>query len=220
LGTSLSSGQPVLTDLANRLPASLELTLLALLLSCLIAIPLGVSAATRPGSVVDHLCRILVTSGVSLPTFFTGLLLIYVFYYLLGWAPSPLGRLDFLYIEPDYVTGFYLIDSLLAKDLETFTGALKQLILPAITLGIFTLAPIARMTRASMLGALSSDYIRTARASACNAELYLFDMPFGTPCYLLLQHWEWSSLLCWVPTFWLKRFSHGLVSGPTRLSHL
>lgn len=164
-GNSLSTGQPVLSDLSRRLPASLELTLLALLLSCLIAIPLGVLAAVKPGSWRDHLCRVVVTAGVSLPTFFTGILLIYIFYYLLDVAPSPLGRLGFLYIEPDRVTGFYLIDTALARDWETFMGAAKQLILPACTMAIFTLAPIARMTRAAMLQALSSDFIRTARAA-------------------------------------------------------
>lgn len=167
-GNSLTTGQPVLFDLARRLPASLELTLTALFLSCLIAIPLGVKAATQPGSWLDHLCRVLVTAGVSLPTFFTGILLIYIFYYLLDIAPSPLGRLDFLYIEPDRVTGFYLIDAAIAGDWETFIGAAKQLILPACTMAIFTLAPIARMTRAAMLQALSSDFIRTARAAGLN----------------------------------------------------
>lgn len=174
LGQSIYSGQPVAADLANRLPASLELTLTALILSCGIAVPLGVLAATRPGSPIDHLCRLLVTAGVSLPTFFTGIVLIYVFYYLLGLAPAPLGRLDFIYIEPDRVTGFYLVDSLIGGDLETFGGALKQLVLPAITLALFTLAPIARMTRAAMLAALSSDYIRTARAAGLNRQDVLF----------------------------------------------
>ncbi len=174
LGQSVSTGQPVLTDLAMRLPASLELTLSALILSCLIAIPLGVLAAVRQGSWVDHLCRVLVTAGVSLPTFFTGILLVYVFYYLLGWAPSPLGRLDFIYFEPPRVTGFYLIDSLLVGDLETFFAALRQLALPTITLALFTLAPIARMTRAAMLQALSSDYIRTARAAGLSRSKILF----------------------------------------------
>jgi peptide/nickel transport system permease protein len=102
---------------------------------------------------------------VSLPTFFTGLFLIYIFYYLLGWSPSPLGRLDFVYVPPAHITGFYLVDSLLAGDVETFRGAAAQLILPAFTLGLFALAPIARMTRAAMLSVLSSDFIRTARAS-------------------------------------------------------
>jgi peptide/nickel transport system permease protein len=178
LGQSLATGQPVISDLARRLPASLELTLFALLLSCLIAVPLGISAATRPGSWRDHLCRLLVTAGVSLPTFFTGIVLIYIFYYLLGWAPSPLGRLDFIYIEPDAVTGFYLIDSLIAGDGETFLAAFKQLLLPAITLALFTLAPIARMTRASMLAALSADYVRTARALGHSDHTVIFTYAF------------------------------------------
>ncbi|MBR28431.1 MAG: peptide ABC transporter permease [Rhodobacteraceae bacterium] len=178
LGQSLSTGQPVLHELTRRLPASLELTLTALLISCGIAVPLGVLAATRPGSWVDHLCRVLVTAGVSLPTFFTGVVLIYVFYYLTGWAPSPLGRLDFIYIEPPAVTGFYLIDAALDGDGETWAAALRQLILPALTLALFTMAPIARMTRAAMLSALSSDFIRTARAAGLTSRKVLFAYAF------------------------------------------
>ncbi|MEP2639879.1 ABC transporter permease [Roseobacter sp.] len=174
LGQSLSSGRPVAVDLANRLPASLELTLTALVLAVGIAVPLGVLAATRPGTWVDHLCRIVVTAGVSLPTFFTGILLIYIFYYLLGIAPSPLGRLDFIYLSPDHVTGFYLIDAALMGDWETWRGAAKQLVLPATTLALFTLAPIARMTRAAMLIALSSDFIRTAKAAGLSNSAVLY----------------------------------------------
>ncbi|MEM9783347.1 MAG: ABC transporter permease [Pseudomonadota bacterium] len=174
LGNSISTGQPVLADLAQRLPASLELTLTALVISCGIAVPLGVLAATRPGSVVDHLCRVLVTAGVSLPTFFTGVVMIYVFYYLLGIAPSPLGRLDFIYLEPPRVTGFLLIDTVLIGDVETFWAALRQLVMPAVTLALFTMAPIARMTRAAMMQALSSDYIRTARAAGLASRKVLF----------------------------------------------
>jgi peptide/nickel transport system permease protein len=151
---------------------------MALLISCVVAIPLGVLAATRPGSWVDHLCRVLVTAGVSLPTFFTGIVLIYVFYYLLGVAPPPLGRLDFLYLEPDRVTGFYLIDAALAGDGETFMAALRQLVLPSVTLALFTLAPIARMTRASMLTALSADFVRTARAAGLRRGTILYGYAF------------------------------------------
>ena len=118
LGTSLTTGQPVATEIATRLPASAELTLLGLIVSMLIAVPLGILAATRPGSLIDHACRVVATAGVSLPVFFTGLLLVYVFYYLLGWAPAPLGRLDVFFSPPPQVTGFYLIDSLLAGDLR------------------------------------------------------------------------------------------------------
>jgi dipeptide transport system permease protein len=165
LGNSLTTGQPVGHEIKTRLPASAELTLLGLLVSVVIAVPLGILAATRPNSLIDHACRVIATAGVSLPVFFTGLILIYVFYYHLGWAPPPLGRLDIFYSPPPHVTGFYLIDSLIAGDGEVFVAALKQLILPALTLAIFSLAPIARMTRASMLAVLSSDFVRTARAS-------------------------------------------------------
>ena len=165
LGQSISTGQPVMTELLSRLPASLELTFLALVFSLAVAIPLGVAAATRPDGIVDQLARFVVTAGVSLPTFFTGLLLLFVFYFKLGWAPSPLGRIDIFFLPPPTVTGFYLIDSLIAGDLETFRAAFAQILLPAITLGLFTMAPIARMTRASMIAALGSDYIRTARAA-------------------------------------------------------
>jgi peptide/nickel transport system permease protein len=165
LGNSLTTGQPVGHEIKTRLPASAELTLLGLIVSVVIAVPLGILAATRPNSLIDHACRVVATAGVSLPVFFTGLILIYVFYYHLGWAPPPLGRLDIFYSPPPHVTGFYLIDSLIAGDGEVFVAALKQLILPALTLAIFSLAPIARMTRASMLAVLSSDFVRTARAS-------------------------------------------------------
>jgi peptide/nickel transport system permease protein len=165
LGNSLTTGQPVGHELKTRLPASAELTLLGLIASIAIAVPLGILAATRPNSVIDHCCRVIATAGVSLPVFFTGLILVYVFYYLLGLAPAPLGRLDVFFSPPPQVTGFYLIDSVIAGNGELFFAALKQLILPALTLGIFSLAPIARMTRASMLAALSADFVRTARAS-------------------------------------------------------
>jgi ABC-type dipeptide/oligopeptide/nickel transport system permease component len=165
LGLSLTTGQPVLQELLSRLPASLEMVLLALLLACAVALPLGVLAATRPGSWVDQLCRVITTAGVSLPTFFTGLLLAYVFYFLLGWAPSPLGRLDPMFSPPAHVTGLYLVDALLAGEGAMWWAALKQLILPVVTMALFVLAPIARMTRASMISVLSSDFVRTARAS-------------------------------------------------------
>jgi ABC-type dipeptide/oligopeptide/nickel transport system permease component len=165
LGNSLSTGQPVSQELLTRLPASAELTFLALFLSVGIAVPLGIVAATRPGSWVDHTCRIVTTAGVSLPVFFTGLLLIYVFYYLMGWAPAPLGRLDIYNSAPPFRTGFYLVDSIIAGDFETFRAALAQLALPAFSMAIFSLAPLARVTRASMLAALGSDFVRTAKAS-------------------------------------------------------
>lgn len=177
-GQSLTTGQPVIRDLAARLPASAELTLAGLIVSILIAIPLGVLAAVKEGSFIDHISRVVATAGVSLPVFFTGLLLSYFFYFKLGWAPSPLGRLDIIYSAPPQVTGFYLIDSLIAGDLEVFWAALKQLILPAATLAIFSLAPITRMTRASMLAVMSSDFVRTARASGLSTRKVILTYAF------------------------------------------
>jgi len=173
LGESISTGQPVAEELLKRLPASLELTLTALLLSVVIAIPLGVLAAVHQDSWIDQLCRFTVTAGVSLPTFFTGLLLIYVFYFLLGLAPAPLGRLDILHLPPPQVTGFLVLDALLAGEGAVAWSAVKQLLLPSITLALFTLAPLARMTRAAMLQALASEYLRTARAAGLSRERVL-----------------------------------------------
>ncbi|HEY4987043.1 MAG TPA: ABC transporter permease [Bradyrhizobium sp.] len=177
-GNSLSTGRPVAAEITSRLPASAELTLFGLFLAIVIAVPLGILAAIKQGSWIDHLCRIIATAGVSLPVFFTGLLLVYVFYFNLGWSPAPIGRLDAFATAPKDITGFYLIDSLLTGDLETFRAAFSQLILPAFTLGIFSLAPIARMTRASMLAVLASDFVRTARASGLNNRTVILTYAF------------------------------------------
>ncbi|MCQ4162372.1 ABC transporter permease [Roseomonas sp. GC11] len=178
LGVSLTTGQPVAAEIAARLPASAELTLLGLFLAVAVAVPLGILAALRQGSWIDHACRLLTTAGVSLPVFFTGLLAVYVFYYLLGWSPAPLGRLDSFLSEPPARTGFLLVDSLLAGDMEVFHAALAQILLPAATLGLFALAPLARMTRAAMLAALSAEFIRTARASGLGARSVVLTYAF------------------------------------------
>ncbi|WP_449041792.1 ABC transporter permease [Paracoccus sp. (in: a-proteobacteria)] len=165
LGRSIATGQPVAAEFARRLPASAELTCLAFLLAVSVAVPLGLAAALRPGSLVDHAVRLIVTLGVSMPTFVTGLLLIYVFYVLAGVVPEPIGRLDPFLFEPARVTGFLTIDALLAGDRRVLAAALHQMLLPAATMALFALAPLARMTRASMIATLGSEFIRTARAA-------------------------------------------------------
>lgn len=165
LGRSIATGQPVAAEFARRLPASAELTCLAFLLAVAVAVPLGLAAALRPGSLVDHAVRLIVTLGVSMPTFVTGLLLIYVFYVLAGVVPEPIGRLDPFLFEPARVTGFLTIDALLAGDRRVLAAALHQMLLPAATMALFALAPLARMTRASMIATLGSEFIRTARAA-------------------------------------------------------
>ena len=163
-GRSMTTGQPVAKDIATRLPASLELTFCALFIALLVSVPLGVLAALRPGSAMDHAVRLLCTAGVCVPTFVSGLLLIYVFYYLLGWAPDPTARIDIFASAPPAITGFYLVDFALVRDWEGWAAAFSQLVLPATTMALFVLAPLARMTRGSMLAVLGSDFIRTAQA--------------------------------------------------------
>lgn len=177
-GKSLTSGQPVLSDLVNRLPASLELTLCALALAALIGIALGIGAALRPRGMLDRLCSLVSTLGQAVPTFFLGLLLVFLFYYLLGWAPAPLGRLDFIYSSPRDITGFWLIDTLLGGDVDAFFGVMRQLVLPVITLALFGIGPIARMTRASMIEALGSDPVRMARAAGLSSHKVLWTYGF------------------------------------------
>jgi peptide/nickel transport system permease protein len=163
-GRSMTTGQRVVLDIKRRLPASLELTCTALLIALLLALPLGVLAALRSGTAVDHAVRLLCTLGVCVPTFVSGLLLIYAFYYLLGWAPDPTARIDIFASAPPDITGFYLIDFALARDGDGWWAAFSQILLPAFTMALFVLAPLARMTRASMLAVLGSDFIRTAHA--------------------------------------------------------
>ena len=153
LGNSMTTGQPVLADIKQRLPASLELTFTALLIALVSAVPLGIWAALKAGSLIDHAVRMFCVVGVCVPTFVSGLVLIYVFYYMLGIAPDPTGRLDVFASTPPNITGFLLIDFLIVGDMSGWWASAKQLILPALTMALFVLAPIARITRASMLAA-------------------------------------------------------------------
>jgi ABC-type dipeptide/oligopeptide/nickel transport system permease component len=179
LGQSLSTGQPVIEDLLARLPASLELTGFALLFAIGFAIPMGILSAVRINSPLDHLCRAAVTICAAFPTFFVALLMVYIFYYLLGVSPEPLGRLnEIAYSPPPHITGAYTIDSILTGRWGVFRATLAQLVLPSISLGFFALAPIARITRATMVQALSSEYVRTARASGLRKSTVLFTYAF------------------------------------------
>jgi ABC-type dipeptide/oligopeptide/nickel transport system permease component len=164
MGYSFYTGNPVAVDLSQRLPASLELAAFGTLLALLIGLPLGILSAVRRDSVWDHLTRIIGVGGVSMPVFWVGLVLVFVFYYSLHLAPAPLGRLETFAQPPSTRTGLLTVDSLLAADLATFQDALGHLVLPGVTLALVVMVPIMRITRASMLEALGQPYIRTARA--------------------------------------------------------
>lgn len=164
LGRSLVTGQAVTADLWARLPNTIELTATAFLLALMIAIPLGIQVALKRDHWLDHAVRTLSTVALSVPGFFSALVLLFVFYYLAGIAPAPLGRLDVLGFPPRERTHFLLLDAILAGEWRTFADALGHLALPSLALALTAVGPIARITRASMLAVLSSDYIRAARS--------------------------------------------------------
>ncbi len=165
LGESSMTGRPVLTDLFQRVPATLELTLASLVIAIVVGVPLGVVAAVRRDGLVDHVSRLLGVGGVAMPTFWTGLLALYVFFYLLGVAPPPLGRLGRGIVPPPTRTGLYTVDALVSGQWRTLGSALHHLMLPALTLGFSVMAPLTRMVRATMLEVLESDYIKAAWAA-------------------------------------------------------
>ena len=163
LGISISSQRPVLDDIAQYAPATVELSTVAFLLSVVIGLPLGVIAAMRRDSWIDHLARGVSLIGVSAPTFWLAFIMLAVFYGWLGWAAGP-GQISADQFPPPTVTGMMLIDAPLAGQWDTFWDAVRHLMLPAIVLAAATLGLITRTTRAAMLEALSQDYIRVARA--------------------------------------------------------
>lgn len=162
LGRSLVSKKPVLQEFSSLFPATLELSLCAMIFAVAIGIPAGVIAAVRRGSVFDHAVMSTALVGYSMPIFWWGLLLVIVFSGILKWTPVS-GRISLLYFFPQ-VTGFMLIDSLLSGQKGAFGSAVSHLILPTIVLGTIPLAVIARQTRSAMLEVLGEDYVRTARA--------------------------------------------------------
>ncbi|GAA4488448.1 ABC transporter permease [Gluconacetobacter asukensis] len=164
LGNSLVTGQTVTQDMRERLPASLELTLTALMFSLVISLPLGVLAAWWAGSMWDQWVRAFCSLCFCVPPFVSGILLVYLFYYMFGLAPDPTGRINIFTPLPHRVTGMLLIDFALAGDWAGWRQAAEQLILPATTMALFVIAPLTRMTRAAMLSVVNSDFIRTARA--------------------------------------------------------
>lgn len=160
LGTSWQTTRPVLEDLVMRFPATLELVTYSLLLAIVIGVSLGVASALNERGWVARIADFYSLSAGALPDFWLGLVLIFVFYTLLGWAPPPLGRIDMAVIPPMPVTGLYTVDALIAGDLQAFRSAAKHLILPVLTLGFINAGPILKMTQSTMEKMLASDYSR------------------------------------------------------------
>lgn len=162
LGTSYYTKMPVTKEIFARFPATIELALVAIVIASLFGILIGVISAVKKNSIFDNAGMLIALIGVSMPIFWLGILLIIFFSGTLHWLPSN-GRIDPL-LQPAFVTGFYLIDSLIEGNMDAFINALRHLVLPATALAMYSMAIIARMTRSSMLDTLQQDYIRTARA--------------------------------------------------------
>lgn len=161
-GISFSTRQPVTSDIMTRLPATLELVISALIVGSVCGILLGLVAARRRGTVVDHGIRGFALLGSSLPVFWSGLIALSVFYVSLGWLPGP-GRVPPRVAPPPHQTGFHTVDSLLAGDLVLFGQVVQHLVLPSLVLGWALIGIISRLCRSALIDEISSDYVRTAR---------------------------------------------------------
>jgi peptide/nickel transport system permease protein len=163
LGISISSQRPVLDDIRNYAPATIELATVSFILSILIGVPLGIVAAVKRDRWIDHVARFISLIGVSSPTFWLAFIMLALFYGELQIAPGP-GRLDAIAVTPEPITGLLLIDCLITGDWATLHDAAAHLVLPSIVLAAATLGLVTRTTRAAMLDSLSQEYVRVARA--------------------------------------------------------
>ena len=173
LGYSYTSKRPVLTDLADYFPASLELMLAALTIAIIAGVPLGVMSAARVGGMVDQTAGWLAVFGAAMPLFLIGLLFQVVFYKDLGWLPAS-GRISIALGEPDRITGMFVVDSLLQGDRARLVSSLQHLLLPSLTLALPAMAILIRIVRTSMLEALGRDYVRTARSKGLSEQRVIY----------------------------------------------
>jgi peptide/nickel transport system permease protein len=164
LGTSFATGLPVRDDLFSRLPATLELATYSLVIGTLVGVLVGVVGAVRRRGILDRVGRSVTVAGLALPQFFVGLMLLWIFFVVLGIAPGPVGRLPVGMSAPPDTTGFVVVDAVLSGQWAVAGAALQQLALPLVTLTFAIFAPIARTVRTAMLEALDADYVRTATA--------------------------------------------------------
>jgi peptide/nickel transport system permease protein len=169
LGYSIASRRPVTEELRHRFPATVELALAAMVFAITFGVPLGFFAAKRYGTLFDHGSLFASLIGISIPIFFLGLILKYIFAVRLGWLPS-VGQID-VTKDVKHPTNFYVLDAIITRDWATLVDVLKHLILPAVALGTIPLAIVARITRASVLDVQNEDYVRTARSKGLSPRI-------------------------------------------------
>lgn len=177
LGQSTSSQRPVVDELAQFFPATIELAIVALLIAIALGVPLGILAAARRGRPADRAVKGFSLLGISSPAFVVALIAMQVFYLQLGWSAGP-GRIGLFVDRPPTITGMMTLDSLLTLNWEAFWSAAHHIALPAIILGILNAAYFSRIVRATMLDALDADYLRTARGKGLAGRVILFRHAF------------------------------------------
>lgn len=174
LGISIRTDQPVLGELLDRLPASLELAVYSVLLATLIGVPVGILAAAKRGTWIDNIARVFAVVGSSMALFWLGLLLIFFLAFEAGWFPGPVDRLAVGTPAPTSITGFYTIDGIITGNFSVAWEAFRYLALPVFTLGLVLAAPILKMVRSATIEALESDFVRTAKAVGVSRRKILF----------------------------------------------
>lgn len=165
LGTSMFTANPVVTDLVERVPATLELIVYAMIVTIVVGVGLAIISVVRPGGLIDRFGKVYGLAAGAIPDFWVGLLLIYFLFYVSGIAPAPFGRIDAIMSPPPVVTGFLTVDTLLAGDLQAFRSAAGRLFLPVLTLTIVNAGALMKMTRTVFADIYRSEFIRHARAS-------------------------------------------------------
>ncbi|MDR0642395.1 MAG: ABC transporter permease [Treponema sp.] len=178
LGISIRTQRPVLEDLIRYFPATVELALFGMFFAVFFGMIFGVISAVKRGSLTEQVLRGMSIFGVSVPSYWLALILLYVFYLTLGIAPGP-GRISTRITAPDHITGFFLLDSLLQGKGRLFADSLRHLILPGMCLGMFTTGLISRTTRSSLLETFGQDYIRTAQAKGLSRQRILVKHALG-----------------------------------------
>ena len=172
LGTSVLTGRSVTAELLHRFPATVELAIGAMIISLVLGVLVGVVAAVKRNKPIDHVSRAVAMSGASMPVFWLGLLLLYLFYF--QWGLFGLGRITEGLTPPTHITGLYVLDSLLTGNTTTLVDSFSHLILPSFTLGFFQMALISRVTRSSLLDVLTQDYVRALRARGLSERVVIY----------------------------------------------
>ncbi len=176
LGISYYTKQSVLSELLRLFPATVELAIASMVIALLVGISAGVISALKQNSIFDNVSMVVALGGVSMPVFWVGLILMWVFSFKLGWTPIS-GRLA-VQIDLKQITGLFVIDSIITGNIAALRDSLRHLILPALSLATISMGIIARFTRSSMLEVIRQDYIRTARAKGVSEALVIFKHAF------------------------------------------